>query len=162
MNKILMNEVIDGIRFDKLKDNVINVLRNERKVIYLDSSDFSNYEFNLEENAYLEINKIYNLGEVKQIFSNRRIAMHIMNTQFLPFTQIYFFHIQRKKWWKQHFLFIPFCIFSLQNLLIIYIWAILRNLNFQKNYLILFGKIGSIRSLTARHKRLRMPFLIRT
>ena len=34
MNKILMNEVIDGIRFDKLKDNVINVLRNERKVIY--------------------------------------------------------------------------------------------------------------------------------
>lgn len=66
MNKILMNEVIDGIRFDKLKDNVINVLRNERKVIYLDSSDFSNYEFNLEENAYLEINKIYNLGEVNE------------------------------------------------------------------------------------------------
>ena len=35
-------------------------------MIYLDSSDFSNYEFNLEENAYLEINKIYNLGEVNE------------------------------------------------------------------------------------------------
>lgn len=64
MNKIIMNEVIEGINFDKLESNIINIKKGESLVLYLNASYFRNVEFNLDEDAYLEINKIYDLADI--------------------------------------------------------------------------------------------------
>lgn len=64
MNKIIMNEVIEGINFDKLESNIINIKKGESLVLYLNVSYFRNVEFNLDEDAYLEINKIYDLADI--------------------------------------------------------------------------------------------------
>ena len=64
MNKIIMNEVIEGINFDKLESNIINIKKGESLVLYLNASYFRNVEFNLDEDAYLEINKIYDSADI--------------------------------------------------------------------------------------------------
>lgn len=64
MNKIIMNEVIEGINFDKLESNIINIKKGESLVLYLNAFYFKNVEFNLDEDAYLEINKIYDLADI--------------------------------------------------------------------------------------------------
>ena len=66
MNKIIMNEVIEGINFDKLESNIINIKKGESLVLYLNASYFRNVEFNLDEDAYLEINKIYDLADISE------------------------------------------------------------------------------------------------
>ena len=55
MNKIIMNEVIEGINFDKLESNIINIKKGESLVLYLNVSYFRNVEFNLdnEDSMYL-------------------------------------------------------------------------------------------------------------
>lgn len=64
MNKIEVDtiNILDNeeIRLDSLEVNKFNIGKNSKLVINVNESKFSNYEFNLSDNAYLEVNKFYN------------------------------------------------------------------------------------------------------
>ena len=92
MNKIIMNEVIEGINFDKLESNIINIKKGESLVLYLNASYFRNVEFNLDEDAYLEINKIndryliefmYNYAKIEAMVYEEDINDVVLNSTYI-------------------------------------------------------------------------------
>ena len=62
MNNILIEKKI----FDSLDTNIYNLKKDEVVVFNLDNSKYNECTFNLEENAYLIINKMYNEKEIQE------------------------------------------------------------------------------------------------
>ena len=62
MNNILIEKKI----FDSLDTNIYNLKKDEVVVFNLDNSKYNEYIFNLEENAHLIINKMYNEKEIQE------------------------------------------------------------------------------------------------
>lgn len=64
MNKIIIDTVniLDNeeVMLNELKSNKFNIGKNSKLIINVNESNFSDYEFNLSDDAYLEINKFYN------------------------------------------------------------------------------------------------------
>lgn len=77
MNNIIIEEVNEDIVIDELKSNVYNIGKNAIVTINLDSSRFGCQEFNLDENAHLIINKMY---EGKEIHENITINLNGVNS----------------------------------------------------------------------------------
>ena len=58
MNKIEMDK---AKVITKLDTNKYDIKSNEKLILNINEYTLSNYEFNLEENSYLEINKFYKI-----------------------------------------------------------------------------------------------------
>lgn len=78
MNNIIIEEINEDIVIDELKSNVYNIGKNVIVTINLDSSRFEYQEFNLDENAHLIINKMY---EEKEIYENITINLNGVNSR---------------------------------------------------------------------------------
>ena len=60
MNNILIEKKI----IDELDTNIYNIEKDEIVIFNIDNSKYNECIFNLEENAYLIINKLYNEKEI--------------------------------------------------------------------------------------------------
>ena len=68
MNKI---EIDKAKVITKLDTNKYDIKSNEKLILNINEYTLSNYEFNLEENSYLEINKFYkNNGNNEEVTIN--------------------------------------------------------------------------------------------
>lgn len=67
MNNIIVDRIIDGIKvIDDLEYNKYVISKDSFITLNITSSKFKIYEFNLEENSHLIINKMYNEKEVTE------------------------------------------------------------------------------------------------
>ena len=72
------NIIIDNKIIDSLDTNIYNLRKDEVVVLNLDNSNYNEYTFNLEDNAYLIINKVYN---EKEVFENITINLNGINSK---------------------------------------------------------------------------------
>lgn len=72
------NIIIDKKIIDSLDTNIYNLKKDEVVVFNLNSSNYNEYTFNLEDNAYLIINKVYN---EKEVFENININLNGINSK---------------------------------------------------------------------------------
>lgn len=74
MNNIIIDKKIIG----SLDTNIYNLKKDEVVVFNLNSSNYNEYTFNLDNNSYLIINKMYN---EKEIFENITINLNGINSK---------------------------------------------------------------------------------
>lgn len=67
MNKIIMDiDVSKELSIDNLDSNEINIKKDAKLTINVNCNKYTNYEFNLDDNSILEINKFYNNSGINE------------------------------------------------------------------------------------------------